>query len=81
MGVQAPTMAKKKTVAPPSDDRVIVIALKDTEEYRDWADSLSEVTLIPLATIVRDALAQWAAARDLPPPPAATLRRRRRRLT
>lgn len=72
-------MARKKTVTPKvSDDRVAVITLKDTEEYREWADDLSRATLIPLSTIIRDALAKWAADRGLPAPPADAVRRRRR---
>jgi hypothetical protein len=80
MGVQAPRMARKKKDAPqPTDDRVIVVVLKDTEEYRDWVDGLSESTLIPVASIVRDALAKWAQERGLPSPPASAVRRRRRK--
>lgn len=72
-------MARKKPEPPkPADDRVVVITLKDTEDYRDWVDDLSRATLIPVATIVRDALAKWAADRGLPAPPEATVRRRRR---
>jgi hypothetical protein len=80
MAVQAPAMAKKtKDAAPPPDDRVIVVVLKDSEEYRDWVDGLSESTLIPVATIVRDALTKWAEDRGLPAPPTSAVRRRRRR--
>lgn len=72
-------MARKKTEVPKvTDDRVVIITLKDTEDYRDWVDGLSRDTLIPVATIVRDALAKWAADRGLPAPPAETVRRRRR---
>ena len=81
MSAQAPAMAKKKTAAPPPDDRVTVIVLKDSEEYRDWVDDLSRATLIPVATIIRDALAKWAADRKLPAPPPSAVRQRRRRLT
>lgn len=71
-------MRPKRKSAPPPDERVIVIALKDTPAYRAWFDMLSERTLIPAANVVRDALAKWAADRGLPPPPPSVGRRRRR---
>jgi hypothetical protein len=61
-------MGRKRKAAQP-DERVAVVVLKDTPAYRDWVDGLSRSTLIPVATIVRDALAKWAADRGLPPPP------------
>lgn len=69
-----PRTAAKKTERPP-DDREIVIVLKDTPEYREWFDGLSEQTLIAGATIVRDALAAWAEARGLTAPPSGPRRR------
>jgi hypothetical protein len=74
-------MGKKKAVRPPPDNRVIVIVLKDSHEYRDWFNALSDVTLIDSATMVRDALAKWAAERGLPPPPAGSIRPRRKKTT
>ncbi len=62
------TMGRKRKPAR-IDDRVTVMALKDTVEYRSWVDGLSAATLIPAATIVRSAIAAWAAERGLPPPP------------
>jgi hypothetical protein len=62
-------MGRKRKPARP-DDRVAVIVLKDSAEYRDWVDGLSKATLIPVATIVRDALAKWAVDRGLPRPPS-----------
>lgn len=64
-----PRVGRKRKAARP-DDRVAVVVLKDSAHYRDWVDSLSATTLIPVATIVRDALARWAADRGLPPPPS-----------
>jgi hypothetical protein len=61
------------------DERVAVIVLKDTPDYRNWLIGLSEATLISTATIVRDALAKWAAERGLPAPPTVPGRRRRPR--
>ncbi len=69
---------KKSPVAKGQDERVAVIVLKDTPEYRDWVASLTESTLIPTATIVRDALAKWAADRGLPAPPSGPSRRLRK---
>jgi hypothetical protein len=71
---------KRREKTPPkvSDDRVVVIVLKDSPEYREWVAKLTEATLIPTATIVRDALAKWAADRGLPTPPAGPNRRVRR---
>src|SRR5262245_60705232 len=62
----------------PEDLRVAAVVLKDTPEYRDWLTGLSEATLIPVATIVRDALAKWAADRGLPGPPGGAIRSQRR---
>lgn len=75
-------MSKKKLdKTEPQTERVAIITLKGSPEYRDWVDSLSESTLIPLAVMFRDALAKWAADRDLPPPPpTARPGRPRRRL-
>jgi hypothetical protein len=71
-------MVKRKRAAPP-DNRVAVIVLKDSREYRDWFNSLSDATLIDAATMVRDALAKWAEARGLPAPPAGSIRPRRKK--
>ena len=66
-------MAKKKSrskpPAPVSDERVAVIVLKGSPEYRDWLGLMSKQTLIPVASIVRDALAKWAKERNFPGPP------------
>jgi hypothetical protein len=70
--------AKRKVEDEPVDRRVAAIVLKDTPEYRDWLTTLSESTLIPVATIVRDALARWARERGLPAPPAGPTRSQRR---
>jgi hypothetical protein len=75
------TVARKtqrgKAPEKPQDERVAVIVLKDTRDYRDWLTGLSETTLISTATIVRDALSKWAADRGLPAPPTVPGRRRR----
>lgn len=63
-------VARKRKKPASRDDRVTVINLKDRADYRAWVDGLSDSTLIPVATIVRDALAKWAADRGLPPPPS-----------
>jgi hypothetical protein len=81
--VEAPTMEptpkrRKKAAPKGADDRVVVIVLKDSPRYRQWVAKLTEATLIPTATIVRDALAKWAADRRLPAPPAGPSRRVRR---
>ena len=51
------------------DERVAVIVLKDTLDYRDWLDEVAEATRLPATTIVRDALHDWAIGRGLRPPP------------
>jgi hypothetical protein len=74
-----PKPSRKKGRPPEgAGPRVVVIVLKDTAEYRDWVVGLSEATLIPTATIVRNALANWAAERGLPAPPSRPSRRRLR---
>jgi len=67
-------MARKKRSKAKSNGREIVIVLKDSAEYRDWFAGLTQATLIPATTIVRDALAKWAAERGLPPPPSGPIR-------
>lgn len=62
-------MGRKRNPVKP-DERVSVMLLRDTAEYRSWVDGLSKATLIPVTTIVRDALAQWAETRGLPAPPS-----------
>lgn len=80
MGCGTDLMARPKRGAPqpPEDVRVAAVVLKDTPEYRDWLTMLSQSTLIPVATIVRDALAKWAADRGLPGPPEGATRSQRR---
>jgi hypothetical protein len=79
-GSGAGLMARPKQRADnaPEDRRVAAIVLKDTVEYRDWLTGLSEATLIPVTTIVRDALAKWAADKGLPGPPAGASKSQRR---
>lgn len=65
-------MAKRKapeTKDAPKDDRVAVVVLKGSHEYRDWLNAISKDTLIPVASIVRDAVAKWAVQRGYPSPP------------
>ena len=64
-------MAKKKTVPKPapSVERLSVLNLKGSPEYRDWLGTISKQSLIPVTTIVRDAVAKWAKERNYPSPP------------
>jgi hypothetical protein len=64
-------MARKKAPAneTPKVVRLSVLNLKGSPEYRDWLAGISKESLIPAATIVRDALAKWAKARGYPAPP------------
>src|SRR5690242_5067357 len=77
-GVGLMARPKRKATGAADDIRVAAVVLKDTVEYRDWLTGLSESTLIPVATIVRDALAKWAAERGLPAPPGAAGKSQRR---
>ena len=52
------------------EERVAVIVLKDTPEYRTWLQNVSDDSMIPMATIARDAIRDWALSRGYPPPPA-----------
>lgn len=68
----AAVMAKKKRAkpkAPPAEERVAVVVLKGSPEYRDWLNGISQDSLIPVASIVRDALAKWANQRGYSEPP------------
>jgi hypothetical protein len=65
-------MAKKKGRPPkdePDDTRVAIVVLKGSLAYRAWLAGISRDSLIPVASIVRDAVAKWAAARGYQPPP------------
>jgi hypothetical protein len=77
-GIELMPAPKRKTVAALDDVRVSAVVLKDTPQYRDWLTGLSEATLIPVATIVRDALSKWAGDRGLPAPPSGASRSTRR---
>jgi hypothetical protein len=77
-GVALMARPKRKATEAPDDVRVAAVVLKDTPEYRDWLTGLSSATLIPIATIVRDALARWAADRGFPAPPSGAARSPRR---
>jgi hypothetical protein len=77
-GLMAPPKRKAAETPTPDDTRVAAVVLKDTPEYRDWLTGLSETTLIPVASIVRDALAKWAIDRGLPGPPGSATKSQRR---
>jgi hypothetical protein len=63
------TKARKNLDDTPDDERVAAVVQKHSIAYRDRLTGLTETTLIPVATIVRDALAKRAECRDLPGPP------------
>lgn len=77
-GVGLMARPKQKAADDQDDRRVAAVVLKDTPEYRDWLTGLSEATLIPVATIVRDALARWAADRGLAGPPTGPSKSQRK---
>lgn len=60
---------KAKAPAEPSPERLSVLNLKGSPEFRDWLNEASEKTRIPIATIVRDSLGMWAESRGLSKPP------------
>jgi hypothetical protein len=64
-------MAKKKAPAKPTSgvERLSVLNLKGSPEYHDWLGLISKKSLIPITTIVRDALSKWAKERGYPAPP------------
>lgn len=63
----APT--KKQGPAKPADDRSVIIHLKGSNEYAAWLEEIHRVTHLPKATIVRLALADWAAKNKHKVPP------------
>jgi hypothetical protein len=68
----AAVMAKKKRAkpqGPAAEERVAVVVLKGSPDYRDWLNGISQDSLIPVAAIVRDALAKWAKQRGYSEPP------------
>jgi hypothetical protein len=48
---------------------VSIATLKGSHEYREWLNSMSKDTLIPVASIVRDAVSKWAVQRGYTAPP------------
>lgn len=78
VAVMARPKSKRKATVAPDDVRVAAVVLKDTPEYRDWLTGLSDATLIPVATIVRDALSRWAADRGLAGPPGSAAKSQRK---
>jgi hypothetical protein len=63
--------SKPKPAPPPAAavERVPVLNLKGSPAYRDWLAAMSKQTMIPVASIVRDALGKWAESRGFPEPP------------
>ena len=51
------------------EERVAVIVLKDSAEYRDWLREVATRSYMSVATVVRVALAEFAARHGCPPPP------------
>jgi hypothetical protein len=68
-GLMARKRTEPKASAPAADERVAVVVLKGTPEYREWLSGVSRDTLIPIASIVRDAVAKWAVAKGYSAPP------------
>jgi hypothetical protein len=64
-------MAKKKGGARVAErpGQTSIINLKGTGQYREWLSGVSRKTHIPAASIVRLALADWAAKNGHPSPP------------
>jgi hypothetical protein len=62
-------MAKKKAPPKAAVERVSVLNLKGSPEYREWLSTISKKSLIPVAAIIRDSVANWAEARGYPKPP------------
>jgi hypothetical protein len=63
-----PRKGDKKAERPP-DERVAIIHLKGTAEYAKWLDELHRKTLIPKASIFRDAMKEWCEKRKHKAPP------------
>lgn len=61
--------APTKTTPVVKSRQTSVVHLKGTEEYRDWLAGESRRTHIPIASIVRLALADWAARNGGKTPP------------
>ena len=58
-------MGKRKAVPPPDvqpekDNRVTVLNLKGTREYKQWLDELSEFSHMPTSTLFDVSIADWA---------------------
>jgi hypothetical protein len=51
------------------DNRVMVIALKGSPEFRDWLSAVSKKSRIPATSIVEVALAEWASRNGHSEPP------------
>ena len=64
-------MAKKKATVKtkPSTTRLSVLNLKGSPDYRDWLNEISDQSLIPVTSIMRNAVAKWAKERGYREPP------------
>jgi hypothetical protein len=64
-------MAKKKAKPKPkpSLERLSVLNLKGSPEYREWLSEISYESRIAVSVIVRDAVAKWAEERGYSQPP------------
>lgn len=61
--------AEAKAEATSPDDRVAIIHLKGSRQYAAWLEAAYRKTHIAKASIVRLALAEWAARNGVEPPP------------
>lgn len=56
-------------VMPAIGERITIINLKGSEEFRDWLAAMVEKTHIPASTITRLAYQEWAKRNGHPEPP------------
>lgn len=52
-----------------ASDRVVIIHLKGSRAFVDWLEEVHQKSHIAKATIMRIALAEWAAQNGIAPPP------------
>ena len=65
-------MAKRKAgkaKGAAQDERIAITVLKGSPEYHAWITAISKETLIPITSIIRDAVKTWAEKRGFSPPP------------
>lgn len=64
-----PKKGEKPPLATDSDNRVVIVHLKGSQEYAAWLDAIHAKNHVPKSTMFRLAMAEWAERNGHPTPP------------